>query len=126
MNIFFTGADIHPKSNISYPIMIDHGIGVVIGETAIISQKCIIFQGVTLGSITGKSKGIRRHPLLEENVYVGSGAKILGPLSIKKNTKVGANCVLLKDTINECTAVGIPGKIINNDLSKNKKFECII
>ena len=125
LNLFLTGADIHPSSIISSPIMIDHGVGVVIGETAIIGKGCVLHQCVTLGGIVGRNKGSRRHPILEDSVYVGAGAKILGPLTVKSNTKIGANCVLLKDTIDRCTVVGVPGKLIMSSNKENKKFDCI-
>ncbi len=107
---FLTGIEIHPGAVIGQGIFIDHGMGVVIGETAIIGDYCLIYQGVTLGG-TGKQSG-KRHPTLGENVVVGSGAKVLGNLSIGDNVRIGAGSVVLKDVPPNCTVVGVPGRII--------------
>lgn len=107
---FFTGIEIHPGAKIGKRVFIDHGMGVVIGETAQVGDDCIIYQGATLGG-TGKEKG-KRHPTLGKNVIVGSGAKILGNIYIGDNVKIGANCVVLKNAPPNCTLVGIPAKII--------------
>lgn len=106
-----TGIEIHPGAQIGENLFIDHGMGVVIGETTIIGDNVTLFQGVTLGG-TGKDKG-KRHPTLGNCVIVGSGAKILGNIFIAPGTKVGANAVVLKDTTHESTAVGIPARIID-------------
>ena len=90
-------------------LFIDHGMGVVIGETTIIGDNCLLYQGVTLGG-TGKDKG-KRHPTLGDNVMVGAGAKVLGPINIGNNVKVAANAVVLKDIPDNCTAVGVPARI---------------
>lgn len=107
-----TGIEIHPGATIGNGLFIDHGTGVVIGETTIIGNNVTIFHGVTLGG-TGKEKG-KRHPNIEDNVYIGSGAKILGNITIKKNSKIGANSVILKSVEKGTTVVGIPGKIVKN------------
>jgi serine O-acetyltransferase len=107
---FITGIEIHPGAKIGNRLFIDHGSGVVIGETAIIGDNCTIYHGVTLGG-TAKSN-IKRHPTLKNNVMIGSGAKILGPITIGNNVKVGANAVVLNDISDDSTVVGIPGKII--------------
>ena len=111
-----TGIEIHPGAKIGKNLFIDHGLGVIIGETCIIKDNVIIFQGVTLGS-TGKKVVGRRHPIIGNNVFIGSGAKILGNITIGDNVKIGANAVVLKDIKNNVTTVGIPSKIVNN-----KKF----
>lgn len=102
-----TGIEIHPGACIGKNLFIDHGVGVVIGETAIIGDNVIIFHGVTLGG-TGKDKG-KRHPTIGNNVIIGSGAKILGNITIGNNVKIGANAVILKDVMDNSTVVGIPG-----------------
>ena len=101
-----TGIEIHPGAIIGKHLFIDHGVGVVIGETAIIGDNVTIFHGVTLGG-TGKEKG-KRHPTVEDNVFIGSGAKVLGNIVIGKNSKIGANAVVLKDVPPDSTVVGIP------------------
>ncbi len=105
-----TGIEIHPGAQIGKGLFIDHGMGVVIGETAIIGDNCTIYQGVTLGG-TGKDTG-KRHPTIGNNVLVGAGAKILGPITIEDNCKVAANAVVLKEIPENSTAVGIPAKIV--------------
>jgi serine O-acetyltransferase len=107
---FVTGIEIHPGATIGEGVFIDHGTGVVIGETAIIGNYCLIYQGVTLGG-TGKEKG-KRHPTLGENVVVGAGAKVLGNILIGNNVRIGAGSVVLKDVPSDCTVVGIPGRIV--------------
>lgn len=107
---FFTGIEIHPGAKIGRRLFIDHGMGIVIGETATIGNDCTIYHGVTLGG-TGKDKK-KRHPDLGDNVLVGCGAKILGPIKIGDNVKIGANSVVLKDVQKNTTIVGIPGKEI--------------
>ena len=104
-----TGIEIHPGEQIGKGLFIDHGMGVVIGETTIIGDNCLLYQGVTLGG-TGKDKG-KRHPTLGDNVMVGAGAKVLGPINIGNNVKVAANAVVLKDIPDNCTAVGVPARI---------------
>ena len=107
---FFTGIEIHPGAQIGKGVFIDHGMGVVIGETAIIGDRCLIYQGVTLGG-TGKETG-KRHPTLGENVVVGGGAKVLGNIQIGNEVRIGAGSVVLRDVPSDCTVVGIPGRII--------------
>lgn len=107
---FFTGIEIHPGAQIGRGVFIDHGMGVVIGETAIVGDNCTIYQGVTLGG-TGKDKG-KRHPTLEDNVLVGSGAKVLGPFTVHSGSKIAANAVVLSEIPEDCTVVGIPGRIV--------------
>ncbi len=107
---FFTGIEIHPGATIGKGVFIDHGMGVVIGETAIIGDYALIYQGVTLGG-TGKESG-KRHPTLGENVVVGAGAKVLGNLQIGSNVRIGAGSVVLRDVPSDCTVVGIPGRIL--------------
>ena len=109
-----TGIEIHPGAQIGENLFIDHGMGVVIGETTIIGDNVTLYQGVTLGG-TGKDKG-KRHPTLGNCVVVGSGAKILGNIYIAPGTKVGANAVVLKDTTHESTAVGIPARVIDKGI----------
>ena len=105
-----TGIEIHPGATIGKGFVIDHGSGVVIGETAEIGDNCTVYQGVTLGG-TGKDVG-KRHPTLGNNVMVGAGAKVLGPFYIGDNTKIAANAVVLKEIPENCTAVGIPAKVV--------------
>ena len=106
-----TGIEIHPGAKIGKSVFIDHGMGVVIGETAEIGDKCLLYQGVTLGG-TGKDHG-KRHPTLEENVVVGAGAKVLGAIRIGSNTRIGAGSVVVKDVGEACTVVGVPARIIH-------------
>lgn len=107
---FFTGIEIHPGAKIGRRFFIDHGMGVVIGETCVIGDDCILFQGVTLGG-TGKERG-KRHPTLGNNVLVATGAKVLGSITLGDNSKVGAGSVVLKDVPPNATVVGIPGKVV--------------
>ncbi|WP_347548112.1 serine O-acetyltransferase [Pseudalkalibacillus hwajinpoensis] len=107
---FFTGIEIHPGATIGERCFIDHGMGVVIGETCEIGNNVTLFQGVTLGG-TGKEKG-KRHPTLEDNTLVATGAKILGSITIGENSKVGAGSVVLQDVPINSTVVGIPGRVV--------------
>lgn len=107
---FFTGIEIHPGATIGEQIMIDHGSGVVVGETAEVGNRVILYQGVTLGG-TGKDVG-KRHPTVGDDVMIGAGAKVLGPINIGNNVKVGANTVVLKDIPMGATVVGIPARIV--------------
>lgn len=107
---FLTGIEIHPGAVIGKGVFIDHGMGVVIGETAIVGDYSLIYQGVTLGG-TGKESG-KRHPTLGENVVVGAGAKVLGNLLIGNNVRIGAGSVVLRDVPSDCTVVGVPGRIL--------------
>lgn len=105
-----TGIEIHPAATIGKGLFIDHGTGVVIGETTIIGDNCTIYQGVTLGG-TGKHTG-KRHPTLGDNVMVGAGAKVLGPFKVGNNSKIAAGAVVLEEIPENCTAVGIPAKVV--------------
>ena len=107
---FFTGIEIHPGATIGSGLFIDHGMGVVIGETAEIGDNCTIYQGVTLGG-TGKDTG-KRHPTLGNNVMVGAGAKVLGPLKVGDGAKIAAGAVVLAEIPSDSTAVGMPAKVV--------------
>ena len=107
---FFTKIEIHPGATIGIGLLIDHGCGVVIGETTIIGDDCTIYQGVTLGG-TGKDTG-KRHPTLGNNVMVGSGAKILGPFVVGDNSKIAANAVVLREVEPDSTCVGVPARVV--------------
>ncbi|GAA0713050.1 serine O-acetyltransferase [Paraclostridium ghonii] len=113
INRFITGIEIHPGATIGSGILIDHGMGVVIGETAEVGNRVTIYHGTTLGG-TGKESG-KRHPTVGNNVVIGAGVKVLGPITIGDNSKVGANAVVLKDVPPNSTVVGIPGKIIKRN-----------
>ena len=108
-----TGIEIHPGATIGKGLFIDHGMGVVIGETTEIGDNCTLYQGVTLGG-TGKDVG-KRHPTLGNNVLVGAGAKVLGPFKIEDNSKIAANAVVLKEVPENSTAVGIPARVVRRD-----------
>lgn len=110
---FLTGIEIHPAAKIGKGLFIDHGSGVVIGETAEIGDNCTIYQGVTLGG-TGKEVG-KRHPTLGNNVMVGAGAKLLGGFKVGDNAKIAAGAVVLSEVPENCTAVGIPAKVVRRD-----------
>ncbi len=107
---FFTGIEIHPGAKIGSGVFIDHGEGVVIGETAEIGNNVVIYQGVTLGG-TGKDKG-KRHPTIEDNVMISAGAKILGPFTVGKNAKIGAGSIVLDEVPANATVVGVPGRVV--------------
>lgn len=110
---FFTGIEIHPGARIGRKFFIDHGMGVVIGETCEIGDNVTVFQGVTLGG-TGKEKG-KRHPTIENNVLIATGAKVLGSITVGENSKIGAGSVVLKEVPPNSTVVGIPGKVVIQD-----------
>lgn len=107
---FFTGIEIHPGAKIGRRLFIDHGMGIVIGETCEIGNDVTIYQGVTLGG-TGKEKG-KRHPTIEDNVLIATGAKVLGSITVRENSKIGAGSVVLKEVPANSTVVGIPGKVV--------------
>lgn len=107
---FWTGIEIHPGAKIGRRLVIDHGMGIVIGETAEIGDDCLLYQGVTLGG-TGKDIG-KRHPTLGNNVMVGSGAKVLGPFRVGDNARIAANAVVLREVPEGATVVGVPGRIV--------------
>jgi serine O-acetyltransferase len=115
---FLTGIEIHPGATIGQDFFIDHGMGVVIGETSIIGDNVLLYQGVTLGG-TGLEKG-KRHPTIGDNVVIGAGAKVLGNITIGNNSYVGANAVVIKDVPANSTVVGVPGRITKQD---GKKIE---
>jgi len=112
-----TGIEIHPGATIGRGFFVDHGMGVVIGETAEIGDNVTIYQGVTLGG-TGKDKG-KRHPTIGNNVLIGTGAKVLGPFRVGDNSKIAANAVVLNEVPPNCTCVGVPARVIKQD---NKRF----
>lgn len=114
---FLTGIEIHPGAEIGKGVFIDHGMGVVIGETAIVGDYSLIYQGVTLGG-TGKESG-KRHPTVGKNVVVGTGAKVLGNIQIGDRVRIGAGSVVLRDVPQDCTVVGIPGRIISRNEKNN-------
>lgn len=119
---FFTGIEIHPGAVIGRRLFIDHGMGIVIGETCEIGDDCTIYQGVTLGG-TGKERG-KRHPTLKNNVLVSTGAKVIGSITIGENSKVGAGSVVLKDVPINSTVVGIPGVVvIQNGIKVKRNIE---
>ena len=107
---FWTGIEIHPGATIGHRLVIDHGMGIVIGETAEIGDDCLLYQGVTLGG-TGKDKG-KRHPTLGNNVLIGAGTKVLGPVYIGDNARIGAGSVVLRNLPANCTAVGVPAEVV--------------
>ena len=107
---FFTGVEIHPGARIGRKFFIDHGMGVVIGETAEIGDNVTLYHGVTLGGVTWDK--VKRHPTLDDNVVIGSGAKILGPFTVGKGAKVGSNSVVVKEVPPSATVVGIPGRVV--------------
>lgn len=119
---FFTGIEIHPGAKIGKRLFIDHGTGVVIGETVEIGDDVTIYQGATLGG-TGKEKG-KRHPTIGNNVVIASGAKILGPFKVGDNSKIGSGSVVLKEVPPNCTVVGVPGRVVVKDNKKVEK-DCI-
>lgn len=129
---FFTGIEIHPGATIGKGLVIDHGMGVVIGETAEIGDNVLLYHGVTLGG-TGKDKG-KRHPTIGNNVIIGCGAKVLGPITVGDNAKIGANAVVVKPVPSFATAVGIPAKNITKKVSsvieiedfKGESKKCVI
>jgi len=113
---FWTGIEIHPGAQIGRGLFIDHGSGVVIGETTIIGDNCTIYQGVTLGG-TGKDTG-KRHPTLGNNVIVGTGAKVLGPFTVGDNSKIAANAVVLSEVPPDSTCVGVPARVVRREGKK--------
>lgn len=116
---FFTGIEIHPGAKIGRRFFIDHGMGVVIGETCEIGDNVTIYQGVTLGG-TGKEKG-KRHPTIKDNVLISTGAKVLGSITIGENSKIGGGSVVLKEVPPNSTVVGIPGRVVVQDGKRIKR-----
>lgn len=115
---WLTGIEIHPGATIGRRVFIDHGMGVVIGETAVIGDDCTLYHGVTLGG-TSWNKG-KRHPTLERGVVIGAGAKVLGPITIGADAKIGSNAVVVKDVPAGATAVGIPARILDQEKVKKR------
>ena len=120
---FFTGIEIHPKAKIGKNFFVDHGMSVVIGETSEIGDNVTIYHAVTLGGISpsiksDEQRNNKRHPTLKNNVVVGSGAQVLGPVIVGENAKIGANAVVTKDVPTNAVMVGIPAKNVNKDISK--------
>ena len=106
-----TGIEIHPGAILGNEILIDHGMGVIIGETAVVGDRITIYHGTTLGG-TGNEKGVKRHPTVGNNVIIGSGAKVLGNINIGSNSKIGANAVVLEDVPEGATVVGVPARVV--------------
>lgn len=117
---FLTGIDIHPGAKLGKNIIIDHGMGTVIGETAVVGDNCILYQGVTLGGTNLQKQ--KRHPTLECNVVVGAGAKVLGNIAIGRGTRIGANSVVIEDVPPFSTVVGIPGKHIARGIQPGQEL----
>jgi serine O-acetyltransferase len=115
---FLTGIEIHPGAAIGRRVFIDHGMGVVVGETAVIGDDCTLYHGVTLGGTSWK-KG-KRHPTLENGVVIGAGAKVLGPITVGKEAKIGSNAVVVKDVPAGATAIGIPARILDQDIVQQR------
>jgi serine O-acetyltransferase len=118
---FFTGIEIHPGARIGRGFFIDHGMGVVIGETAEIGDNCTLYHGVTLGGTSWAKE--KRHPTLGDNVVVGSGAKILGPFTVGDNAKVGSNSVVVKEVPPNATVVGVPGRMVLSEAERQQKAD---
>ena len=118
---FLTGVEIHPGAKIGRKFFIDHGMGVVIGETAEIGDNVTLYHGVTLGGVTWDK--VKRHPTLDDNVVIGSGAKILGPFTVGKGAKIGSNSVVVKEVPENATVVGIPGRVVMAAPGQDKKDE---
>jgi len=116
MGRFFTGIEIHPGAQIGKKFFIDHGMGVVIGETAEIGDNVTIYHGVTLGGVTWDK--VKRHPTVEDNVVIGSGSKVLGPFTVGKGSKIGSNSVVVKEVPQNATVVGIPGRVVMQEEKK--------
>ena len=118
---WITGIEIHPGAVIGRRFFIDHGMGVVIGETAEIGDDCMMYHGVTLGGTSWDK--VKRHPTLKDGVIIGAGAKILGPITLGKNVRVGSNSVVVKSIDDNCTVVGIPGRVLEKKVSDDDQFD---
>ena len=118
---WITGIEIHPGAVIGRRFFIDHGMGVVIGETAEIGDDCMMYHGVTLGGTSWDK--VKRHPTLKDGVIIGAGAKILGPITLGKNVRVGSNSVVVKSIDDNCTVVGIPGRVLKKKVSDDDQFD---
>lgn len=117
---FITGVDIHPGAKIGKNLIIDHGMGTVIGETSVIGDNCIIYQGVTLGGT--HLRRIKRHPTLEDHVVIGGGAKVLGNITIGEGSRVGANSVVIEDVPPNSTVVGIPARVVGKGIKTGEEL----
>ena len=118
---WITGIEIHPGAVIGRRFFIDHGMGVVIGETSEIGDDCMMYHGVTLGGTSWDK--VKRHPTLKDGVIIGAGAKILGPITLGKNVRVGSNSVVVKSIDDNCTVVGIPGRVLQTKVSDDDQFD---
>jgi len=118
---WITGIEIHPGAVIGRRFFIDHGMGVVIGETAEIGDDCMMYHGVTLGGTSWDK--VKRHPTLKDGVIIGAGAKILGPITLGKNVRVGSNSVVVRSIDDNCTVVGIPGRVLKKKVSDDDQFD---
>lgn len=118
---WLTGIEIHPGARIGRETVFDHGMGIVIGETAIVGNRVLIYHGVTLGATSMNISG-KRHPTIEDDVVLGSGCKILGNIVIRENSRIGANSVVLKDIPANSTAAGIPARIVNKNAASFKEW----
>jgi len=118
---WITGIEIHPGAVIGRRFFIDHGMGVVIGETAEIGDDCMMYHGVTLGGTSWDK--VKRHPTLKDGVIIGAGAKILGPVTLGKNVRVGSNSVVVKSIDDNCTVVGIPGRVLTKKVGDDDEFD---
>ena len=118
---WITGIEIHPGAIIGRRFFIDHGMGVVIGETAEIGDDCMMYHGVTLGGTSWDK--VKRHPTLKNGVIIGAGAKILGPITLGKNVRVGSNSVVVKSIDDNCTVVGIPGRVLKKKVIDEDQFD---
>ncbi len=118
---WITGIEIHPGAVIGRRFFIDHGMGVVIGETAKIGDDCMMYHGVTLGGTSWDK--VKRHPTLKDGVIIGAGAKILGPVTLGKNVRVGSNSVVVKSIDDNCTVVGIPGRVLKKKVTDDDQFD---
>jgi len=118
---WITGIEIHPGAVIGRRFFIDHGMGVVIGETSEIGDDCMMYHGVTLGGTSWDK--VKRHPTLKDGVIIGAGAKILGPITLGKNVRVGSNSVVVRSVDDNCTVVGIPGRVLNKKVSDDDQFD---
>jgi len=118
---WITGIEIHPGAVIGRRFFIDHGMGVVIGETSEIGDDCMMYHGVTLGGTSWDK--VKRHPTLKDGVIIGAGAKILGPITLGKNVRVGSNSVVVRSVDDNCTVVGIPGRVLKKKVSDDDQFD---
>ena len=118
---WITGIEIHPGAVIGRRFFIDHGMGVVIGETSEIGDDCMMYHGVTLGGTSWDK--VKRHPTLKDGVIIGAGAKILGPITLGKNVRVGSNSVVVRSVDDNCTVVGIPGRVLKKKVSDDEQFD---